>query len=92
MRAPSGLTANVYTTRNWSNDEVETLARQYRIELVVLFTSITPRESNEFFDALIADQADEALPQWLTPVLATTNLRLYRVESTASHLSMATDR
>ena len=86
-----GLTASVYTTRKWSNDEVETLARQQGIELVVLFTSITPRESNAFFDALIADHGDEALPHWLTPVLVTLHLRLYRVEATAPHLSMAAD-
>ena len=87
-----GLTPSVYTTRKWANDEVETLARQHGIELVVLFTSIRPRESNDFFDGLIADNADEALPHWLVPVLATTKLRLYRVESTAPHLSMASDR
>ncbi len=86
-----GLTASVYTTRKWSNDEVEALARQQGIELVVLFTSITPRESNDFFDALIADRGDEALPHWLTPVLVTLNLRLYRVQATAQHLSMAAD-
>ena len=86
-----GLTASVYTTRKWSNDEVETLARKQGIELVVLFTSITPRESNDFFDALIADRGDEALPHWLTPVLVTLNLRLYRVQATAQHLSMAAD-
>ncbi len=87
-----GLTASVYTTRKWSNDEVENLARQQGIELVVLFTSITPRESNDFFDALIADHGDEKLPHWLTPVLVTLNLRLYRVEGTVPHLSMTAGR
>lgn len=85
-----GLTANVYTTRVWSNDEVQTLARQQNVEFVVLFTSITPRESNHFFDGLIADRADEALPHWLTPMVVTTNLRLYRIEAEASQLSMTT--
>ena len=84
-----GLSASVYTTRIWSNEEVETLARKQGVEMVVLFTSITPRDSNNFFDALIADRGDEALPHWLTPVLVTLNLRLYRIEATAPHLSMA---
>ena len=83
-----GLTASVYTTREWSNAEVETLARQQAVELVVLFTSITPRVSNEFFDGLIADHGDEALPHWLTPVFVIADLRLYRVENTAPNLSM----
>ena len=87
-----GLSPSVYTARKWSNDEVETLARQQGVELVVLFTSITPRESNDFFDALIADRADEAIPHWLTPVVVTLNLRIYRVEADAPHLSMAADR
>ncbi len=87
-----GLTSKVYSTRKWSNDEVETLARQQGIEVVVLFTSLTPRDSNDFFDALIADRADEALPPWLTPVFVISNLRLYRVEANAPQLSMTADR
>jgi len=86
-----GLTANVYTTRVWTSDEVETLARQQAVEYVVLFSSITPRESNDFFEALIADHGDEALPDWLTPVLILPNLRLYHVEPSSSHVSMAAD-
>lgn len=86
-----GLTAGVYTTRKWSNAEVETLARQQTVEFVVLFTSITPRESNAFFDGLIADHGDEALPHWITPVFVIADLRLYRVEATVPHLSLATD-
>lgn len=86
-----GLTPNVYTTRVWTNDEVEILARQQAVEYVVLFTSITPRDANDFFEALIADHGDEALPDWLSPVFILPNLRLYHVEPSASHVSMATD-
>jgi hypothetical protein len=86
-----GLTPNVYTTRVWTNDEVEILARQQAVEYVVLFTSITPRDTNDFFEALIADHGDEALPDWLSPVFILPDLRLYHVEPSASHVSMATD-
>lgn len=83
-----GLTEAVYTTRKWSNAEVESLARQQGVGFVVLFTSITPRDSNEFFDGLLADHGNEALPHWLTPVFAMADLRMYRIEATGPHLSM----
>lgn len=84
-----GLTASVYTTRTWTNSEVESLVRDQNVELVVVFTAITPREANDFFEGLIADRGDEALPYWLSPVFVLPKLRLYRVENGSSHLSMA---
>jgi len=78
-----GLTADVYTSRVWSSDEVLSLVRKYQLDVVVVFTQIPEPEPNPFFELLVADRAFEATPEWLTPIIATRELVVFIVPEIA---------
>lgn len=75
-----GLVATNYSKRVWTDDEVIALIRRYRINRIVVFPDVQPKEENPFFESITRD-ADPDVPSrlWLQPIVISPRIRIYAV-------------
>lgn len=74
-----GLTPRVYTATKWTEAETRQLAQQYHAGHVLFWPQLWKGRGDPrltFFQAL----ADGRPPVWLTPILQTPDMEIYRIE------------
>ncbi|MCA9010150.1 MAG: hypothetical protein KDB01_10415, partial [Planctomycetaceae bacterium] len=75
-----GLVSTTYSKRVWTDDEVITLIRRYRINRIVVFPGVQPKEENPFFESITTDTVPDRLSRpWLQPIVISPRIRIYAV-------------
>jgi hypothetical protein len=75
-----GLTSTTYSTRIWTDEEVVALIRKYRINRIVVFPKVQPKDGNPFFESLLGEgERHESSRLWLEPVLISPRIQIYAV-------------
>ncbi len=75
-----GLTSTTYTVRIWTDEEVIALIRKYRINRIVVFPHVLPKDGNPFFESLTREgERHESSRLWLEPVLISPRIQIYAV-------------
>jgi hypothetical protein len=75
-----GLISATYSNRIWTDDEVIALIRRYRINRIVVFPDVQPKEENLFFESLTTDADSGQLSRpWLQPIIISPRIQIYAV-------------
>ena len=80
-RPTLGLTPALFTSRDFSFDEVKRMAELHRIRYVILFPTMYDPDAQQNKNRIILTELlNSNMPGWITSVFEAPDVRLYRIE------------